>query len=204
MDAKSLMIIDRCHYQLVKIIKESNYDDLSMVQSQLKSAIDNQIDTIDNINYSQTAQEITYILTAFTDNLFLIYGPPQYHQPWQKQTMEKTYFQTATSGYIFSKKIQKIMENNGEMSPFLIYGYWLFFESLGNQHQLYTDSMVKFFKKSLTFTTNQPVIDLKVVHHNQQTIKTNTFNLIFLSIILVFMVIGNKYLYMLWINGLIL
>jgi hypothetical protein len=198
------MIIDECHYQLKKTIEEFSYDqNLESLQSQLKTIIDQQISQIENINYSNTAHDITYILTSFADNLFLIYGPTVYHNQWRTSPMEKLYFNTVTSGYLFAQKLKKVMENSIQLPFFMIYGYWLFFESLGSSHPLYNKNLKDFFRR--TPTVDKIVHeDKSIVYHNNQTIKTNSLNILIFIIFMVTVIIGNKYLYLFWINNLLI
>ncbi len=196
--AKALMIIDECHYNLVKNIKEYDYNNpLDPLKNQLKTTIDDYVYKIDGSYYNNIQRPLSYILTSFSDNLFLLHGPQQYYQQWSQYTMEKIYFNTVTSGYIFRQNLKSSMEKNESIPIFLLYAYWLFFFSLGTSNG--DDINFKNFFKSMG--VNAPLKISSPSHdYNNQWIKTNAFHLLIFLVVILMVIFGNKYIYLLWIN----
>ena len=198
----SLMIIDQCHYNLVKIIKEYDYNNpLNILQGQLKETINSNINEIDNTYYNNIHQQLDYILTSFTDNLFLLYGPDLYHNQWRCSTMEKIYFNTVTSGYIFTKQLKKSLESNQEIPLFVLYSYWLFFTSLGEENIL-NINFKNFFKSMDNKKASKSI--LPIIYYNSQWVKTTFYHLIIVLGIILVVILGNKYIYLLLINNMII
>jgi hypothetical protein len=196
-----LMILDKCHYQLVKTIKRYDYSNtLLNLQNQLKSIINNSVNNINPMEYNGSHKKLMYILVSFCDNLFIIYGPKEFHSLWHQESMEKNYFNTVTSGYIFYKDILKIIETNENISEVLIYGYFLFFESLGPNNEFYPIIIKKFFQENIkNFSTEIPVEIKNYNYFHHGFLKTNMINIIFLSIFFIIIILGNRYVYWQWV-----
>ena len=196
------MILDKCHYQLIKTIKSYNYSEnnLMALQSKLKSIIDDAVQILNPMEYNNDYKQITYILVAFCDNLFIIYGPQEIKNLWQQSSMEKVYFNTVTSSYIFYKELSKIIENNTNIPQFLIYSYYLFFESLGQNNEFYKPIIGKFFKENLrkpNINNIKEPINYSYFYYN--FFKINLFNLLFIVVFFMIIILGNRYLYWKWL-----
>lgn len=213
-----MMIIDEGHFNMVQLIKdfiyENNLSNLLILQHQLKNIIDNVVVQLNIMEYNSNFKKITYILTSFCDNLFILHGPSEYHNLWNQNSMEKNYFNTVTSGYIFYQDIihfigneQSIngnenIVNNGLIPDFIIYSYWLFFESLNNNNEFYNEKIKNFFLDNIkkNISTKKNITNETFINKNYNQVKINFFNyLIFLmGLILILMV--NKKLFWYFIN----
>ena len=180
-------------------------EDIKVLQDSLKSIIDQAINEINPMEYNNYYKNFMYILVAFCDNLFIIHGPQEFHKLWLSLSMEKIYFNTMTSSYIFYQELLKIIESNKNTPEFMIYSYYLFFESLGSNHQFYTPMIKKFFQENIKKFQTKVLKDIKLnnyFHHS--FLKINLFNLIFLLIFFIIIIFGNRYLYWQWLMNTII
>jgi hypothetical protein len=202
-----MMIIDEGHFLIKQTIKDFTYNDLSSLlnlQNQLKDIVDNLVKNLNIMEYNNNFKKITYILTSFCDNLFLIYGPSESYFWWCQNSMEKNYFNSLTSGYIFRQDIDNYIKNQENLPEFLVYSYWLFFESLNNNN-LYNYQLKDFFWNNIkkNIIKKIPIDNPLFINKNFIQLKINFFNYLMFLVAIIIILIINKKIYWYWINKII-